>query len=213
MNVPVARWRTPKLVAIAAGALAMPIGAIAAAAPPRPGYSPHTLDPSTFRRVDQLHADTDPLRMSLRELSVDLRTSDDFSSVYLIPGRSPHGADDRFARRSGGITAVFPRSIYAASGAGVIPVIPPGTVFYLDGVPAQQPWDLIGQGGMGTAGATPRGGSEADASQRVNSAVDRRMGVPPGSPADRMPDPAAPSDHERLFLGVRTLLEQAADAR
>jgi hypothetical protein len=209
--MPTMRSETWKWVPVCLALAAAPCGP-AAAAPPRTwsGSGPAMLDPSGFQRVDPRYGDTDPLRMSLRELSVDLRLTDDFSSVYLIPGTRPGGADDRFARRSGGITAVFPRSIYEATNGGVIPVIPPGTVFYLDGVPAPQPWDLVAQGGDGQGTGRPPQGS-VGAGQRVESAIDRSVGaLPPGaiqSPADRMPEPA--EDH-RVFVGVRELLARAA---
>ncbi|HYE03101.1 MAG TPA: hypothetical protein VD963_07685 [Phycisphaerales bacterium] len=56
--------------------------------------------------------------------------------------RVPAGTFSRprggFARRAGALTAVFPRSVYVpGGGGGLIPVIPPGTIFHLgDPAPA-----------------------------------------------------------------------------
>lgn len=65
----------------------------------------------------------------------DLRTPDAFDRVYRMTGS--HG--DLFARRRGGLTAVFPQSNYVATDAGPVAVVPPGTI-YVIGEPA--PWLL-----------------------------------------------------------------------
>ena len=185
------------------GAAAAAILAAHAGAQPdiRPA-GPPVLDPSSFRRVDPVVGDTDPLRMSLRELSVDLRLSDDFSNVYQLP-------DGHFARRSGGLTAIFPRSSYAPVNGGAIAEIPAGTVFYIGDVPAPQQWELIGQG-MGTAAArTPTGfGATRRLETAMNTSV-RPVDLDAAQPA--MAGPGAPT-HDGLFVGVRTLLRRAAAA-
>lgn len=193
------------LGAAAAATLAVHAGAQPAIRP----VGPPMQDPSSFRRVDPMVGDTDPLRMSLRELSVDLRLSDDFSNVYQLPG-------GQFARRSGGITAVFPRSSYAPMNGGAVAEIPAGTVFYLDGVPAPQPWELIGQG-MGTTGVRTTTG--IGATRRMETGMNTSVRWAELAAAATEAEAEAGSARsagtetttdEGLFVGVRSLLRRAA---
>lgn len=82
--------------------------------------------PETFERVDQGFEDVGPMRTSARRLGVDLRLPSDFRSVYRVR-RGEH--EGEFARISGALSAVFPRSTYTVTNRGVFPSIPPGTVF------------------------------------------------------------------------------------
>lgn len=88
-----------------------------------------------LRPVDPMVADTGPLSVSARRLPADLRVPTGFDQVYRVPGG---GGGDLFARMNGGITAVFPRSTYAPAGSGgALVEIPPGTVFYIGGLPSR----------------------------------------------------------------------------
>lgn len=103
-----------------------------------PGFS------STLQTVDPRHDDVGPLALSLRDLQPDLRQPTGFEKVYRIGQRSPNG-DDRFARVSGALAAVFNRSEYTRvqrrNGGSAIRVdVPAGTIYYIGGIPAQRNW-------------------------------------------------------------------------
>lgn len=93
-------------------------------------------------RVEQGTADVGPGQASLRTIAPDLRTPGEFDSVFELERMNrfaPPGQRKSvfFARAEGGLTAVFPRSVYAPSGQGaLVPQIPPDTVFYL-GLPPE----------------------------------------------------------------------------
>lgn len=82
--------------------------------------------------VDQGLADLHPLAASLRVDTAAHPATDDFVNVYADPA-----LPGRYIRSSGAIHAVFPQSTYAVSNGGVVPTIPPGTVFYF-GLPTAQ---------------------------------------------------------------------------
>lgn len=81
-----------------------------------------------WRLVDQGWEDIDPLARSLFHARPDLRSATGFGDVFDL-------GDGRFARVDGGLVAVFPRSTYVGTLDGLVPTIPPGTVFYI-GTPA-----------------------------------------------------------------------------
>lgn len=86
--------------------------------------------------VEQGRGDTGPLATSTRVTPLDLRLPIGFDRVYRIEGSGRRGrSSDLFARQSGGLTAVFPRSQYIESGSGLFPEIPAGTTFYIGGLP------------------------------------------------------------------------------
>jgi hypothetical protein len=78
--------------------------------------------PTGLVRLDAGREDTGPIATSSRLLPADLRAPTGFEHVY-------RGADDSLVRINGGLVATFPRSQYASSQSGPIPVIPAGTVF------------------------------------------------------------------------------------
>ena len=93
-----------------------------------------TTDESRFREIQAGYEDISPQAVFNIFRRVDMRTPSGFDRVYEVldsPGL--------LARRSGSLTAVFPRSVYAGNGT---PLIPPGTVFYIGALPV----NLQGQG-------------------------------------------------------------------
>lgn len=78
------------------------------------------------RPVDQGLADRNQLGTSLRSLPTAIDPGRSFGRIYVDPRRP-----DRFLRRQGGLSAVFPASVYVGEGADGIPIVPPGTVFQL----------------------------------------------------------------------------------
>lgn len=85
--------------------------------------------------VPQGTVDANPLAAPANVQPLDLRLPLGFDRVFRVmePGRSM--LNQRYARSSGAITAVFPRSQYAPTRDGVIPEIPAGTIFYIGGLP------------------------------------------------------------------------------
>jgi hypothetical protein len=113
-----------------------------------------------LRRVEGGVGDVDPLGASLKQLSVDLRQPVGFGGVYQVPAsRSPTGRA-AFARMSGATVAVFDQSMYVASPKGPVAAIPPGTVFYIGGLPRARP-----------------AGTPGDPNLLVSTAVDMRAPV------------------------------------
>ncbi len=102
--------------------------------------------PEGWETVDAGRADRSPLATSARRMPVDLRIPLSFDRVYRVPGaqtgvRVPGAAsgEDLFARISGGLIAVFPRSEYVSTRRGPAAVVPPGTIFYVGGLPKPLP--------------------------------------------------------------------------
>ncbi len=94
--------------------------------------TPSPARPGTLQPIDQGIADRGPLSVGRQSLQRDLRTSDDFRNLYTFDRRDVFGArESMFFRRSGAVTAVFPRSAYVQTRRGTFPAIPAGTVFYL----------------------------------------------------------------------------------
>lgn len=76
------------------------------------------------RPVDQGFVDRSPIGTSLRRLPSDLSIGRSFDRLYrdsLDP--------QRFRRIQGGLSVVFPRSVYTADDQGTIAAVPPGSVF------------------------------------------------------------------------------------
>ncbi|MFO0833388.1 MAG: hypothetical protein U0638_00345 [Phycisphaerales bacterium] len=85
--------------------------------------------------VQQGTVDANPLAAPANVQPLDLRLPLGFDRVYRVvePGRSM--LNQRYARSSGALTAVFPRSQYTPTRDGVVPEIPAGTIFYIGGLP------------------------------------------------------------------------------
>lgn len=159
MQVPMVHHRATFRVSAIAGAIAAVCATVSPAATDpyaqsntRPNFqTSQTLRPigspgfsSTLQTVDPRHDDVGPLALSLRDLQPDLRQPTGFEKVYRIGQRSPNG-DDRFARVSGALAAVFNRSEYTRvqrrNGGSAIRVdVPAGTIYYIGGIPPQRNW-------------------------------------------------------------------------
>ncbi|HLO41933.1 MAG TPA: hypothetical protein VK176_12985 [Phycisphaerales bacterium] len=97
-------------------------------------------------RVDPGRQDTGPLAASSRVLPMDLRLPTDFEQVYQIQAKTgERSRTELFARRSGGLTAVFPRSQYLETRGGILAQVPAGTTYYLGRLPES----VAGAGGVG----------------------------------------------------------------
>lgn len=128
--------------------------------------------------VDPGVADRGGLGMSLRQLQPDLRVPTNFDRVYRVPGSVSGvpafpGAEpnDRFARISGGLTAVFERSQYLrrTDRPGLIPIVPAGTVFYI----GNPPWSSGPGGGQLTGGVPTAASAGSQALVRAGSPIDQ----------------------------------------
>lgn len=99
-----------------------------------------------LRAVDQGVADQNVLSASARSMPIDLRQPTGFDQLFHLTGpggrleaRDSAPSNGLFFRFSGGLTASFPRSIYADAPGGLRPLIPPGTVFSIGQRPAWGP--------------------------------------------------------------------------
>jgi hypothetical protein len=103
------------------------------------GWAPQDLGPAGLERVGQGTADVGPLHQDLQELPLDLRVPLGFDAVYRGTATDPYGGTTPyFARVSGALTAVFPRSVYTDLGDGVrLAEVPPGTICYIGELPPE----------------------------------------------------------------------------
>lgn len=106
-------------------------------APSAPGATQQNTKVNTqpLQRIEGGVGDIDPLGVSLRRLSVDLRQPVGFGGVYQVPASASPTGRSQFARVSGATVAVFDQSTYAPTRAGPVATIAPGTVFYIGGLP------------------------------------------------------------------------------
>lgn len=84
--------------------------------------------PPGAKRVEQGVADDGPLKSSLRVIQPQLRLPQNFGDVYSFRDRD---GKSKYARVSGGLTAVFDQSEYVDTRDGTLPLIPAGTIFRL----------------------------------------------------------------------------------
>jgi len=156
-------------------------------------YSPEYRAGSAWDRLEPIDpgaADLGPLGLQARVLPTPLRLDQNFGMLYRA--MAPDGSAI-FARRDGGITAVFPRSAYVGTPMGDLPLIPPDTRF------------IIGEPGLASSTALGIGPGEGPSGDPSNGLrLDGRMD--PGAPAQ----PAFPERERSARVGIRALLERAA---
>jgi hypothetical protein len=179
------------------------------------------------RPLDASVEDVGPLSVSLRDYLTDLRQPTGFEHVYRIGEQ-----DDLLMRISGGLHAVFPRSVYADTRFGPLPRIPPGTFYFL-GEPSREELMLLGYGAAGLPppredrsglrlssridaqpfdeGAADRHEPQSPAAERTVYAVPQRT-MPPVVEHDGDAGPAARiiSDPDYRSLRLRALMQRAA---
>lgn len=115
------------------GLVTVTLGGAAPAQEGAPRGGPPRL--SDLPRVDEGVEDQGPLSRSTRQFDIDLRQPTDFESLYQLPRQPGSPYSGWYARASGGLVAVYPRSVYQASGRpGRADPIPPGTVFLVGGL-------------------------------------------------------------------------------
>jgi hypothetical protein len=128
-------------------------------------------------------ADLGPLDASLRLERYDLRSPDQWDQVYRM--RSVEG--DWFARRSGGLTALFSQSQYIDSPYGPLAEIPASTV-YIIGDPTPEFLRSIGL--LEPEQSQSPSGSGQGIDQRIDSSVARRLSTRYEPPAQGAIPPA-----------------------
>lgn len=146
-----------------------------------------------FREVEPGFGDVDPLRVGQREISLyDQRQPVGFHDLYELSG---FGGERVYARRSGAVTALFPRSVYAQTRQGDVALIPPGTVFVI-GEPdprTLEQFGITGRSGSGGGGTGGVGGrTQAPSSPlAVDLSVPMQAGPAPVATAPSTPGPGA----------------------
>lgn len=94
-----------------------------------------------LRRVEATVGDISPLDAGMRQLSGGLREGTGFQGVYQIPKDAATPYAGWFVRASGGVWAVFPQSVYVEKEGQMLAQIPPGTRYFIGGVPLRN--DLV----------------------------------------------------------------------
>ena len=90
-------------------------------------------------RIDPGYADVSPHAISVKRMELDLRLPTGFDGVYQFSQQNAIGqTQNLFMRIDGALTAVFPRSVYVPTEVGMVPDIPPGTVFHIGPVVEQR---------------------------------------------------------------------------
>jgi hypothetical protein len=105
----------------------------------RAAAQPTNLPPGAHR-VDPGVGDVGAVEgISRADLRKDMRQERGFGSVYRLelpkPMGGPGTASTVLMRMDGGVTAVFPESVYSSARTGSIPLVPPGTTFYIGKLP------------------------------------------------------------------------------
>ncbi len=174
--------------------------------------SPAASSTDALRRVDQGFADRSTLSTSLRTFGVDLRAPAGFADIYQLPGQN--GQAGQYVRQSGAISAVFPRSIYVHHDDRVQVAVPPGTVFYIGGLPEALAAPAGSATGRASATASPTSlssgvstalSSRADPRAVATQLDTRPTASPPASP------PASPA-RSADAAGTHHPADQAAPA-
>lgn len=118
--------------------------------------------------ADQGTEDVGLLNDSLRLVPFDMRLPDDWGQLYRLDSQF----GPLFARRAGGLTAVFPQSTYGTSYLGPVPLVPPDTIFVI-GEPSPSLLRQLGIAvGDDNALLAP---SPTRLSSAINSSIDGRL--------------------------------------
>ncbi len=179
------------------------------------GLAPITAAQTLPSPVDQSIADISSLATSLRLIPRDLRQPLNFEQVFET--KSAEG-EDRFVRISGGLYAVFARSIYVPTREGTVPVIANDTVFHIGEPPSPEPDPAPLR--------TYDGRLDLRLDTRISSRVANQLGDtfisrpyevadPAARPASELPDKPAPriiSDARYRSQRLHELLHRAANA-
>lgn len=122
---------------------------------------------SDLRRVKPGTGDVSPLDAKLDVRDNDLRIPNNFGGVYQIPADAPTPYAGWFVRISGGVWAVFPQSTYRRTKKGVTETVPPGTKYFVGGVPIDAMRAAVLGGGGGGGGSERLDAREDNALQSV----------------------------------------------
>ncbi len=123
--------------AVHAAMRAMTVGLLIAAATPawaqpkRPGRAPTAYEQQQNVKIERAAAagveDVSPMAAGLEQVQLQSATPIGFEQVLVL-----QGVENRYARANGGLYALFPQSVYASPSGRGAPLVPPGTVFYLN---------------------------------------------------------------------------------
>ncbi|CAN5760451.1 hypothetical protein BH11PLA1_BH11PLA1_21890 [soil metagenome] len=100
-----------------------------------------------LRRVYGGASDVSPLDAQLASMPKDLRIPNNFHAVYQIPRDAPTPYAGWFVRLQGSTWAVFPQSVYVTTKEGTSVPVPPGTQYFVGGVPLTEgaEWPIKGR--------------------------------------------------------------------
>lgn len=135
------------------------------------------------RPVDQGFVDRSPIGTSLRRLPSDLSIGRSFDRLY-----QDSVDPQRFRRIQGGLSVVFPRSVYTADDQGTIAAVPPGSIFRIGDREAMEgsapvspppPQRIASLDGVTLPGWSPRGPGRDPASGNRAGSRSRRLDARP----------------------------------
>lgn len=193
------------VLCLAASMAWVPPAAIAQA----PATDPELRFRDMRRPVDQGFVDRSAIGTSLRRLPSDLSVGRSLDRLYRDPVDPA-----RFRRVQGGLSVVFPRSVYGADEQGTIAMVPPGSVFRLgdraEPAPPSPPDAPPPQWIGGVEGLSLPGGSRRDpAISKQSSRGPRRIEPRPwvATPIDgRVLAGGAEAEMDRFGFGDPALL-------
>jgi hypothetical protein len=149
-----------------------------------------------LRPVEPGFSDASPLSLDTRQMPLDLRMDLDFERVYA--GKRTSG-QRWFARRHAGVTAVFPRSVYASTDSGALALVPPDTTFVIG-----EPSGLLASK-LGLRNDEPGGRRDFSGGLRIDGRIDE--------PVERTPIREEPharhAEEDSARRGIAALLRMA----
>ncbi|MBX9736107.1 MAG: hypothetical protein K2X32_04205 [Phycisphaerales bacterium] len=128
-----------------------------------------------LRRVRPGIGDVSPLDAKLDVRDADLRIPNNFGGVYQIPADAPTPYAGWFVRISGGMWAVFPQSVYRRTNQGVVARVPPGTQYFVGGIPIDPMYAAVA-GASG--GGTPERIDARESSDVTSVPIDVSLPIP-----------------------------------
>lgn len=163
--------------------------------------------PSTPQRVEPGIEDVGSRGVGRSSLFVDLRGGVGFSDVYTFRKDSAFGVPrSMFMRRSGAVTAVFPRSAYVETRNGLRPTIPAGTIFHLGDPSRREAYGIDRPRDEEESSVAAAASSGRVLAQREDRRI--RMEAPPQTSG-----PGASSTHFAAAAGERLMSDREREAQ
>ncbi len=129
-----------------------------------------------LRRVRPGVGDVSPLDAKMDVRDADLRIPNNFGGVYQIPADAPTPYAGWFVRISGGVWAVFPQSVYRRTKQGMVDRVPPGTQYFVGGIPIDAM--RVAVGASIASGGAPERIDARESSDVISEPIDGSLPMP-----------------------------------